>query len=129
MNITTNRPHIFPPLNNSHVLPMRGTIQRKYSSLDRLEAGLWRARAAIKKAKTGNQTNDPDYIPTGPMYWNAAAFHRYVHFKNHHIFYFILLELSKRTAGYYSNYSFTYNNICTSMHVCMYVCSSNTRGL
>ncbi|KAA8516638.1 hypothetical protein F0562_016856 [Nyssa sinensis] len=50
--------------------------QKKYSNLERVEAGLAQARAAIKEAKNGNQTQDPDYIPSGPMYWNANAFHR-----------------------------------------------------
>ncbi|XP_059649893.1 probable glycosyltransferase At5g03795 [Cornus florida] len=48
----------------------------QFSNLERLEAGLGQARAAIRKAKNGNQTQDPDYIPNGPMYWNATAFHR-----------------------------------------------------
>lgn len=74
---TTNTPHILRPPNISQVLPARGNIQQKYSGLDRLEAGLQLARAAIKKARTDNRSSDPDYIPTGPMYWNAAAFHRY----------------------------------------------------
>ncbi|CAK9160427.1 unnamed protein product [Ilex paraguariensis] len=75
-NITTNIPHVFPSWNETHALPLSGRLERKHSNLLRLEAGLGRARGAIREAKNGNQTHDPDYIPTGPMYWNAKAFHR-----------------------------------------------------
>ncbi|XP_019154885.1 PREDICTED: probable glycosyltransferase At5g03795 isoform X2 [Ipomoea nil] len=45
---------------------------RRYSKLEILEAGLARSRASILR---GNPTKD-DFIPNGPMYWNASAFHR-----------------------------------------------------
>ncbi|XAR69683.1 Xylogalacturonan beta-1,3-xylosyltransferase [Bertholletia excelsa] len=61
--------------NESGSFPMR--LERKHGKLQKLEAGLAQARAAIREArKNGNQTEDPDYLPTGPMYWNANAFHR-----------------------------------------------------
>ncbi|XP_038883057.1 probable glycosyltransferase At5g03795 [Benincasa hispida] len=50
--------------------------QREYTKLERIEAGLRRARAAIREAKFHNQTEDPDFVPSGPMYWNSKAFHR-----------------------------------------------------
>ncbi|XP_073274440.1 probable glycosyltransferase At5g03795 [Primulina huaijiensis] len=51
--------------------------QRKYSDLKILEVDLSQARAAIKEAKGGNQTEeDHDYVPNGPMYWNPQVFHR-----------------------------------------------------
>ncbi|CAK9146685.1 unnamed protein product, partial [Ilex paraguariensis] len=56
--------------------PITARSPKKYSSLEKVEACLGRARAAIREAKHGNQTHDPDYIPTGPIYWNASAFHR-----------------------------------------------------
>uniref|UniRef100_A0A7N0UAL3 Exostosin GT47 domain-containing protein n=1 Tax=Kalanchoe fedtschenkoi TaxID=63787 RepID=A0A7N0UAL3_KALFE len=52
---------------------------RKYTKLERLEAGLQMARTAIRAAKRGNQSDlaeDKDYMPAGPMYWHGKAFHR-----------------------------------------------------
>lgn len=54
--------------------------QKKYSNLERLEVGLGQARAAIREAQHGNQTEDHFYVPNGPMYWNPKAFHRYIFF-------------------------------------------------
>ncbi|KAG6693558.1 hypothetical protein I3842_09G006400 [Carya illinoinensis] len=65
---------IVPPMNESHVPNMKA--RRDYTKLDRLEAGLRRARAAIKEANHGNQTQDNDYAPVGPMYRCANAFYR-----------------------------------------------------
>ncbi|XP_028789977.1 probable glycosyltransferase At5g03795 [Neltuma alba] len=63
-------------LNESYVPVVRQNKPRKYSILDRTEAGLLHARSAIRRAGNGNQTPDPDYVPIGPMYHNANAFHR-----------------------------------------------------
>lgn len=58
-------------------------LSKRYSNLERLEAGLMRARATIRGRGGGgrdgnNVTQDPDYVPSGPMYWNPTAFQRYV---------------------------------------------------
>jgi len=63
-------------VNESYVAAERPKLQRKFSILDRTEAGLVKARAAIREARNGNQTQDADYVPIGPMYMNAKAFHR-----------------------------------------------------
>ncbi|XP_074276636.1 putative glycosyltransferase At5g03795 isoform X2 [Silene latifolia] len=65
-------------LNGTHVLTERKVkLEKSTTNLDRLEAGLQRARSAIKDATYNkNQTRDPDFNPAGPMYWNANAFHR-----------------------------------------------------
>uniref|UniRef100_A0A7N0UBB3 Exostosin GT47 domain-containing protein n=1 Tax=Kalanchoe fedtschenkoi TaxID=63787 RepID=A0A7N0UBB3_KALFE len=55
------------------------TATRKYTNLERLEAGLEIVRLAIRDGKRANQTDmveDKDYAPTGPMYWHDKAFHR-----------------------------------------------------
>lgn len=87
--------HIYPQssLNDSYAFPS-STIQHTYSSLDRVEASLGRARAEIGKVKNENHTDDPDYVPIGPMYWNAAAFHRYQLPRSSHsfIFYYCTIQ-------------------------------------
>ncbi|XP_030441823.1 probable glycosyltransferase At3g07620 [Syzygium oleosum] len=55
-------------------------VVKRYSRLERLEAGLSRARSAIREAALiRNLTSvhaDADYVPRGPIYRNANAFHR-----------------------------------------------------
>ncbi|KAA0063322.1 hypothetical protein IC582_007231 [Cucumis melo] len=53
---------------------VRARRQREYTKLERIEVGLRRARAAIREAKFLNQTQDPDFVPSSPMYWNSKHF-------------------------------------------------------
>ncbi|XP_075637883.1 putative glycosyltransferase At5g03795 [Castanea sativa] len=80
-NFSVPGPGIFPPMNESYdpVLESPDPLlkaRRDHSNLDTLEAGLSRARAAIREAKRANQTQDPGFVPLGPMYRNANVFYR-----------------------------------------------------
>ncbi|XP_019187799.1 PREDICTED: probable glycosyltransferase At5g03795 [Ipomoea nil] len=76
LNISSSIPSIISSSNETGT-PLQVTIKRKFRNLERLEANLGKARAAIRAAVHGiNQTDDHDYVPTGPVYWNANVFHR-----------------------------------------------------
>ncbi|TYJ50707.1 hypothetical protein E1A91_A01G228300v1 [Gossypium mustelinum] len=79
LNITTNElnnlnisvtgvPNATISLNESISLPLKRN-RRVRTKLDKLEARLQRAGAAIKDAKNSSQLLDPEYVPIGPMYW------------------------------------------------------------
>ncbi|KAK9168467.1 hypothetical protein Syun_000607 [Stephania yunnanensis] len=51
---------------------------REYTKLEKLELGLARARKSIQESiQVGSKASDVEYIPEGPIYRNALAFHRY----------------------------------------------------
>lgn len=68
------------PMSESVAVPTKAMRPKLLTKLEKLEAGLQRARVAIKQASNGNQTDprDPDFVPLGPMYWDSKAFHRYI---------------------------------------------------
>nr|GMD44482.1 probable glycosyltransferase At5g03795 [Ipomoea batatas] len=80
LNISSSMPSIISSSNKTQTplpLQLQVTIKRKFRNLERLEANLGKARAAIRAAVHGtNQTDDPDYVPSGSVYWNANVFHR-----------------------------------------------------
>ncbi|KAG5583042.1 hypothetical protein H5410_053669 [Solanum commersonii] len=56
------------------------TTPKRFSKIEKLEAGLARSRAAIlllRQNKSNHiEEEDDEYIPHGPMYLNATSFHR-----------------------------------------------------
>ncbi|XP_071701905.1 probable glycosyltransferase At5g03795 [Rutidosis leptorrhynchoides] len=74
--ISSNISNFHLSTNETDNLPTITKVPRNFTSLDKLEAGLVQARAAIKDARNETQINDPDYTPYGPIYWNASVFHR-----------------------------------------------------
>lgn len=76
LNASQILPNITNSMNESHIPLEKPNLPRKFSILDRTEAGLLQARAAIRKARNENQTQDMDYVPIGPMYHNPNSFHR-----------------------------------------------------
>ncbi|XP_039015982.1 probable glycosyltransferase At5g03795 [Hibiscus syriacus] len=84
--------------NESIGLPLKQSKQVQ-TELDKVEAGLQRARSAIKEAKGGSQLQDPDYIPTEAMYWDSMAFHRYLYLFTSLLFALNLLEIITK-SGY-----------------------------
>ncbi|OAY84924.1 putative glycosyltransferase, partial [Ananas comosus] len=65
---------------SKHTTPSPRTQSRRDVNLERVELDLARARTAIReavqKANNGSEIEDSDYVPKGPVYRNAHAFHR-----------------------------------------------------
>ncbi|KAJ9549032.1 hypothetical protein OSB04_021575 [Centaurea solstitialis] len=57
-------------------IPHRILSTKKQSNLQKIEADLAEARAAIKKAARNESIEDRDYVPSGSVYWNPNSFHR-----------------------------------------------------
>ncbi|KAL3839738.1 hypothetical protein ACJIZ3_024329 [Penstemon smallii] len=67
----------FPVLENEETTK-NARLSKTYSKLEKIEASLAQARAAIQESKRNNVTSNDlhDYIPQGPQYRNSNAFHR-----------------------------------------------------
>lgn len=66
-------------LNPINITSMSNNVtlkKRVVSNLEKIEFELQKARVAIKAASMDDPVDDPDYVPLGPMYWNAKVFHR-----------------------------------------------------
>ncbi|XP_058110043.1 probable glycosyltransferase At5g03795 isoform X2 [Magnolia sinica] len=77
-----------------HISPTRAV--EECSILDKVEAGLAKARAVIREAALNGKLlsspePDPDYVPRGPIYRNPHAFHRYNFHCTQHLSFFYFL--------------------------------------
>ncbi|OVA19724.1 Exostosin-like [Macleaya cordata] len=75
----TDDEHLPPPSASNEGYTNKKDVKR-YRKLEKIEAGLARARDSIlKAARNRNLTmthDDPDYVPQGAIYRNAYSFHR-----------------------------------------------------
>ncbi|XP_047958648.1 probable glycosyltransferase At5g03795 [Salvia hispanica] len=74
--ITPKQSNVSTLFNDTRALPLTPKISKRFTNFQVLEAKLQKARAAIRNAKNGNTSSDPDYVPSGPVYWNPSSFHR-----------------------------------------------------
>ncbi|XP_027333236.1 probable glycosyltransferase At3g42180 isoform X5 [Abrus precatorius] len=70
----------FTPANETYNNTIKhSAVQKKLSSLEKIEQGLAQARASIQKAiRSSNYTSAKEgiFVPQGSIYWNPRAFHQ-----------------------------------------------------
>ncbi|CAI9766349.1 unnamed protein product [Fraxinus pennsylvanica] len=72
---STNGSGVLPFSNETDTRLLNPRIIKKLSNMERLEAKLQQARTTIRDSHMRNRSQDPDYVPDGPIYLNPKAFH------------------------------------------------------